>query len=245
MTFLTLYDTKLDIELGTGAVDLFTVALRKQAINDAQDDFARKTGCTKRYGEISITDGVAEYALNSLIPGLDYIRLAGAPSIRIVDGDDTRYIQGKNDFPRRGVEELDRLYPSWQSASAGTPTAWYLKEQENDTLGMTPAPDIEDGEVWDWIVPYVADPPDMTASADQPFTLGGTVVQRLTTYHQALVHFAAAQLEPLRKNYSGVQRQLQLYSGYVAQFFQDQRKAEPDEITLAHNYFGVSVRVRG
>ena len=243
MTFLALYDTALDIELGTAATDLFTVVLRKAAINEAQDDFARKTGCTKRYASIPITDAEDEYALNSLIAGLDFIRLAGPPSIKIVDGSDTTYIQGPDDFPQRGVEELDRLSAGWRATSAGTPTCWYLRDDGGDTLlGMNPPPDVGATEVWTWIVPYVADPPDMSAAGDQPFTLGGTVLQRLVTYHQGLVHFAAARLEPLRKNYSGVQRQMQFYAGYVAQYFQDQRKTEPETLTLSRNYFGESAR---
>jgi hypothetical protein len=248
VTFLDLYDTQLDIELGTGDVNLFTVALRKAAINAAQDDFARKTGCTVRYGEIAIVDGTAEYSLNTGIVALDYMRLAEgkAPSIKIVHADYTRYIQGKDDFPRRTPETLDRLETGWRAADAGTPSCWYLKEDGgSDLIGMHPAPDVTSGQTWTWIVPYVANPADMTAGSDVPFTFATVPTKRLIAYHQGLVHFAAAQLEPLRKNYSGVQRQLQLYSGYVAQFLQDRKKGEPDEIIMARNYFGESARVRG
>jgi hypothetical protein len=242
MTFVDLYDTLLDIELGTGAVDLFTLALRKYAINQAQDDFARKTGCTVRYANIAMSDGTGEYALNPTNI-TDYIRLTEheQPYIKIVDGTDERYIQG-DDFPRRTSGLLNRLEPGWRAADDGTPAFWYLKEDGGTSyLGVYPPPDI-DTETFTLVVPYVADPADMTASGDIPFTFAAVPTRRLYTYHQALVHFAAAQLEPLRKNYSGVQRQLQLYAGYVAQYYQDERKAAPDQITLARNYFGESRR---
>jgi hypothetical protein len=246
MTFVQLYGEALDIELATAdRTQLFTTTRRKKAINDAQDAFARLTGCSKRYGAALLPDGVdaTEYVVNLEGASPDFIRLVGAPSIKIVDGTDVHYIQGREDFPRHDQEELDRINPGWLSAPAGTPSSWYIKEDSALTeIGLTPPPDVVSPKVWFLNFPYVADPPDMSADADEPYTFGGTVTKHLRFYHQGLVHYAAAQLEPLRKNYSGVTRQMQLYTGYVASFLQQQRQDGPDQITTARDYYSESVR---
>lgn len=241
MTFLQLYGEKLSIELASSDTTiLFTTARRKAAVNEAQDAFARMTGCTKRYGSIAVVDGTAEYDLETIT---DYIRLAGAPSIKIVGTSDTRYIQGPDDFPRRDVEELDRTDPSWRAASDGTPSAWYIKEDGGATyFGLNPAPDVTVGDTWTIIVPYVADPADMSLDAAVPFTFSSNSLLRLVPYHQALAHYAAGLLEPLRKNYTGVTRQMQIYSGYVAQYLQQQREDGRDQLIDIRDYFGESHR---
>lgn len=236
MTFVQLYSTRLNIELGSDQTTLFTTVLRKQAINDAMDAWVRVTGCTKRYGSISISDGVGEYDLEASFT--DYIRLAGDPSIKIVNGSDTRWIQGLDAFPKRDPEELDRLEPNWRAAPAGTPAFWYIREDGGSTyLGGSPAPDITAPEVWTWSVPYVASPTALSADADVPFTISSGVIARLTTYHQALAHYGAAVLEPLRKNYAGAQRQMGLFAGFVAQYETRKVKDGSDQVTFARNYY--------
>lgn len=241
MTFLELYGAALDTELASSdRTQLFTTARRKKAVNDAVKNFVRQTGCTKIYGSISIVDNTGEYDLFAAFS--DYRRIAEPPSVKIVSGSNTRYIQGPNDFPRRSPAELDRLDPGWKSASKGTPTSWYLKDDSGkQLLGMTPPPEVG-ADTWTFVVPYVADPTDMSADADLPFTIGGLVLPHLRHYHQALAHYAAALLEPLRKNYSGVQRQTQMYTGYVAQFFQQGSEDGQDQITMMRDYFGEGVR---
>lgn len=244
MTFIQLWDDALDIELATSSTELFTTVRRKKATNDAQDNFARVTGCTKRYASIAVVDGTAEYDLEA-ITAADYIRLAGAPSIKIVTTltGVTRYIQGPLDFPQREVEELDREEPGWKTADDGTPARWYIKEDGGTTLlGLNPGPDITSGDVWTLVVPYVADPADMVADGSEPFTFGANVIKRLVPYHQALVHYAAAVLEPARKNYTGVQRQMQMYSGFVAQYLQQRTEDQNNQITVLRDYFGEGQR---
>ena len=241
MTFQQLWDDQLDIELASSdQTILFTATRRKKAVNDAQDAFVRMTGCTKRYGTISITDETDEY--NILTTLTDYIKLAGDPSIKIVSSSSTRYIQGKDDFPRRDPEWLDAITPGWRAYDAGTPTAWYLRRDSGvEYLGATPPPDVASGETWTWIVPYVAQPTTMSNNSDEPFTTN-SVALPISEYHQALVHYAAAQLEPLRKNYSGVTRQQQLYAGYVANYLQDEQADGNDQIWFERNYYGESNR---
>jgi hypothetical protein len=72
---------------------------------------------------------------------------------------------------------------------------------------------IGSGETAAITVPYVAIPPGMTADAEEPFSLTGSDPKTLLRpWHQALVHYAAALLEPLRKNFVGEQRQRQLFA---------------------------------
>lgn len=240
MTFLQLWDDALDIELATDdTTQLFTTARRKKAINDAVEAFVRMTDCFRRIGSIPIVDETGTYDLEATLT--DFIRLYGEPSVKIVDGSTTRWIQGK-DLPRRDVEELDVEEPGWRAADAGTPASWYLEQDGGQTLlGLHPAPDF-DGDTATIRVPYVAKPADMTQVADEPFTLSANVLIQLRPYHQGLVHYAAAMLEPLRKNYSGAQRQMVLFNGYVAMYLEDERSNGPDQIGLARNYFGESIR---
>jgi hypothetical protein len=241
MTFLELYSTELSRELASSDTTiLFTTTRRKKAINDAMKAFIRLTACTRRYGSLTIVDGTAEYDLETL--PADFNGLAGPPSLKIVGTSSTRYIQGP-DLPRRDPEWLDRESPNWRAASAGTPRCWYLRDDGSVTyLGFNPAPDVGVGETWTVVLPYIAEPTACTSDSVAPFIIATFPVTRLEPYHMALVHYAAALLEPLRKNYAAVTRQMQLFAGYVAQYLQDQRVDGPDDITIQRNYLQEAVR---
>jgi hypothetical protein len=239
-TFVDLYSTQLDIELASeDTTELFTTARRKKAVQDAELAFVRLTGCTKRYGSLSIVDETQEYDLEAALT--DYIRMAGAPSIKIVEsGVDDRYIQG-DDLVRADPEELDVEESGWRATSSGTPTRWYEKQNGGTVnLGFHPKPNVATGETWTVIVPYIATPTAMSAGTDVPFTIATNAVLRLSPYHQALVHYAASVLEPLRKNYSGAQRQMQLFAAYVSQYLQQERKDGSDQIRLKRDYYARS-----
>jgi len=243
LVFSDLYGSRLNTELSSeDTTQLFTTVLRKKAINDAQDAFVRMTACTKRYASIAIVDGTQEYDLEALT---DYIRQLGPPSVKVVKaGASDRYIQGEA-FPRRDPEWLDRLEPGWRAASAGTPCAWYIREDGGSTyVGLHPKPDVGSGETWTLIQPYLADPADLTADGDEPFTISSAIVARLRPFHQALVHYAAAMLEPLRKNYSGYDRQMKLFAGYVANYIAQHTEDAPAQITLRRDYYGDSFSQR-
>lgn len=236
MTFLELYGTALDNELSSeDRTSLFTTAKRKQAINDAVERFIQLTDCTKTKGNISIVDGTQEYDLEVAFTG--YIKLAGPPSIKIVEGSTTRYIEGKLEFPQRTVEWLDREEPGWRAYAAGTPTCWYLDDDGGETnVGLVPAPDVGSGETWTLIVPYVARPTAMSADGDEPFTISSNVIKRLVPFHYGLVHYAAAKLESLRKNLTGRTYQEQQFAGYVADYLKSAESQRPREVTFARNY---------
>ena len=242
MNFQQLYSDKLTIELASQDQNqLFTTARRKAAVNEAVGAFVRLTDCSTRVGSVPIVDGTGEYDLEAALT--DFIRLHGDPSIKIVKaGVPDRYIQGR-DLTMRDTEQLDYDDNGWRSASAGTPMHYYIENNGGATnLGFYPPPDVGAGETWTIRIPYVALPPDMVDNTDEPFAFSANSPIRLRPYHQALAHYAAAVLEPLRKNFTAVQRQMSLFNGYVAMYLQDERTAGPDQITLERDYYSEGLR---
>lgn len=239
MTFLQLWDDNLDIELASSdTTQLFTTTRRKAAVNAAVLAFVRLTDCVKKYSSITVVDGTGEYDLEAEFT--DFLRLQGDPSVKIVSGSTTTYIQGE-DLPFKEVDQLDIEDPGWRATDASTPKAWYLRYDGGATyLGLYPPPDISGSDTWTILVPYTPVPTDMSGSTDEPFTFSSNIPIRLRPYHQGLVHYAAAQLEPLRKNYSGAQRQMTLFNGFVAAYLEDERRNGGDQITMARDYYGES-----
>lgn len=244
MTFDLLYGQQLDIELGSAdRTQLFTTARRKKATNDAMHNFERATSCTPVFGTIALVSGTAEYDLLSNFSNYISLHDREEPSIKRVNGSTVTYIQGDS-LPRRTPHMLDTQSPGWRADAKGTPTGWYLRDDNGKSyVGLDPAPDpTAFGETWTLLVPYLANSTDMSLDADKPFTVGGNTFDRLAPYHQGLVHYAAALLEPLRKNYSAAQRQMGLYAGYVAQFETKKRKDGPSTIRMKRTYLRDSGR---
>lgn len=239
MIFTDLYGTQLDIELGSAdRTQLFTTARRKKAINDAMHNFERITSCTPVQGTIAVVDNVAEYDLLLAFPNYISLQDQREPAIKIVNGSNTRWIEGEN-LARRTPTWLDREDPGWQADPKGTPSFWYLRNDSGHTyVGLDPAPNpaAVSGDVWTLYVPYLAASDDLVNDGDSPFSINGVPFAVLAPYHQALVHYAAGLLEPLRKNYSGAQRQMSLYAGYIAQYETKKRKDGPNQITQRRNY---------
>jgi len=79
----------------------------------------------------------------------------------------------------------------------------------------------------------------MTDDAHEPFSVvaGTSPLKVLRPWHQALVHYAAALLEPLRKNYAGEQRQRQLFAAQVADYLQRQRPKGGQTVKLSRHYY--------
>lgn len=237
MVFSDLYGTQLDIELGSADRVLFTTIKRKKAVNDAMHNFERLTSCTPVYGTIPIVSGTGEYDL--LLTFLNYISLVhnSSPSVKKVDGSgNVSWIQG-DDLPRRDPVWLDSSAPGWRADPAGTPNSWYLRDDAGSSfVGLDPPPSVLAGWTYSILVPYLALSDDLVSDGDQPFSINGKPFARLLGYHQALVHYAAGLLEPLRKNYTGAKRQMDLYAGYTAQYQTKQRKDGSDQVVFARNY---------
>lgn len=244
MIFSDLYGTQLDIELGSAdRTQLFTTARRKKAVNDAMHNFERTTSCTPVYGSIVVVDGTAEYDLLSNFPAYVSLDDRQEPYIKRVVGSSTTYIQGDS-FQRRTPHWLDRDSPGWRADPKGTPSSWYIRNDSGKTwLGVDPPPNpAANSETWTLYVPYLASSTDMSADSDVPFTVAASPFLVLVPYHQALVHYAAGILEPLRKGYSAAKRQMDLYAGFIAQFETKKRRDGPNTITFRRSYMRDATR---
>ena len=241
-TFLELYGERLHRELGSSdTAALFTTARRKAAVNEAQLEWVKQTESFLRQGSVTLADGVREYDLEAagVISAGDFLWLAsqGAEYVFTDTNSTITYTTG-DDFPRIDVSTMNRDDAGWRNvAAARTPSSYYLREDGGTTiLGIAPKPAIAIGESATVTLPYVAKPTDMTADADEPFTVSSNIKTILRPWHQALVHYAAALLEPLRKNYAAETRQRNLFAAQVADYLQRHRAKGGGRIRFARNY---------
>lgn len=252
--FSSLYTARLDEELGTDdASVLFTTARRKAAVNKGVSEFAELTECFTRESTVALTGGTAEYDLNSslVIPGEDFVRFSKQQvEFRYVDASSNLTVLAGDDLPRRDIDWLNRYSQGWQTSTVASsvmqlPTSYYERMAAGSRLlGFTPTPSTGSSASITAIVPYVARPPLLTSDTAEPFQVGGIVRRDLRDYHQAPVHFAAHQLEKLRRDDAASDRQLQKFLGYVTRWFQNNRVKGGTSITMARNYFKTQSRVQ-
>lgn len=255
--FSSLYTGRLDRELGTDdSTVLFTTARRKAAINEGQAEFADLTECLQRTATVSMRGGssgvgplslpTAEYDLTSttVIPDGDFVRFSkdqvqfiytdGSSNVTIITGDD---------LPRRDVPWLNRFVPGWQqsttaSSAASLPELYYQRHDGGASyLGFWPTPSTGPGASAQAVIPYVAAPTPMTSDTQEPFTVAGASRTDLRSYHQALVHYAAAQLEKLRRDDQASDAQMQRFMSYVQRFVAQARVKGGRSLTTARAYF--------
>lgn len=250
--FSSLYGARLDRELATDdSTVLFTTARRKAAINEGQEHFADITECLTRESTIAITGGTREYNLLStaVLATGDFVRFSKEQvQFRYTDASSYTTVLAGDDLPRRDVEWLNRFRPGWRgstftSSLAQTPTAYYLRaDGGNLYLGFDPTPCTGSSASADVIVPYLARPTAMTSDTHEPFTVNSTLRTDLRIYHQALVHYAAHQLEKLRGEWEKSDRQLQTFLGYVTRFLANARVKGGRVATYARDYWAVRGR---
>lgn len=250
--FSSLYTARLDEELGTDdASVLFTTARRKAAVNKGVQEFAELTECFQRESTVTITGGTREYDLNSslVIPGEDFIRLAKQQvEFRYVDASSNVTVLAGDDLPRRDLDWLNRYATGWQTSTVASsvqqlPEVYYERVAAGARyLGFAPVPSTGSSASATAIVPYIARPPILTSDTSEPYQIGANVRRDLRDYHQASVHFAAHQLEKLRKDDAASDRQLQKFLGYVTRFMQNARIKGGTSLTFARNYFKTQSR---
>jgi hypothetical protein len=238
-----MYGEGLNRELGSDdTTALFTTARRKQAINDAQLEFAKQTECFTKSASVTMVDATREYDLEAIAAD-DFIAPAkdGFEYVYTDANGDSTFLAG-DDFARIDYYTLGREQPGWHNVAKVTmPDGYYLREDGGKVyLGLTQPSDVTAPATAAVTVPYLAIPPDMTGDTNQPFSLSaGTDPKRsLRPWHQALVHYAAALLEPLRKNFPAEQRQRALFAGMVADYLQRHRPRNGTRITQARDYRG-------
>ena len=246
--YSSLYGTRLDRELGTDdASILFTTARRKAAINEGQEQFADLTECLLRRSTLTMTGGTAEYDLNSttVIPGGDFSRWGKEQvQIRYTDAAGTITVAGGSDLEHRDVPWLDRFEPGWQHSTVSSATGQQMPRYTYERmdggaryLGFSPTPSTGSSATMEAVIPYIARPTPMSSDTNEPFTVGGVVRADLRIFHQALVHYAAAQLEKLRRDEQASAGQMQQFMGYVQRFAALMRKRGGETISVARRYF--------
>ena len=248
--FSHLYSSALDRELGTDdSTRLFLSARRQSAINDGMLQFVDLTECALRQSTVASSHGVAEYNLLSTVsvPAGDYLRLSKqGPEYHHTDSNSVvTYTAGEDLFPRRDIPWLNQYDPGWRSSTGGTPYCYYERTDGGRRLfGLGPPPEITSSATGKVVLPYVAKPNTLTSDTDVPFTFGSTVRTDLEPYHQAVVHYAAYELEKLRLNTEASQAQLQQFLGYVARYAQLTEPKGPRQVRAARSYFS-EARYRG
>lgn len=242
-TFGDLYQNALDVELGSNdSAVLFTTARRQHAINEGYRQFADLTECLTRQSTVTVSTGTQEYNLLStaVLAGGDFVRVASqGPVYQTFDsnGSLAESLAGE-DFPQRAIPMMDAMGEDFRSTSAGTPGGWYLRPSGGQLLfGLDRVPDISSNETAQLIVPYVPNPSSMTASTEVPFTVSSQARTDLVPYHQALVHYAAHDLEKLRKDPEASANQLQKFMGYVQRYLQAFRPKGGRGIRASRRYF--------
>lgn len=243
-TFQQLSKDDLHRELGTNDTQvLFTGARRRHAVNEGLRQFADLTKCLTRRSTIAVSTSAQEYDLNSsaIIADRDFLEVAAeGPSFTISDSNGQYLTLAGNDFPQVSIPYLDNAESGWRSTVASYPTGWYLRDDGGAKYIGLPNPvylSTGSTQTAKIVLPYVALPSSMVSSTDAPYTVGGVTRHDLVMYHQALVHYAAHDLEKLRKDPEASDRQLKRFQGYVQRYLDAKRPKGNRVVRTAVPYF--------
>lgn len=217
---------------------LFTGARRRQAINDAIEEFADLTECFTKISTVACSCNVTEYTVSST----DYVRLAkqGVEYVHTSSGGRITQLSGE-DFPRRDLPWRNRYDTAWRESTTPTltPSGYYLREEgPSVVIGLNEPPRIGSSETAKILAPYVARPVTLTSSGDVPFSSRVD----LSLYHRALPHYAAYKLLPLVGDQQESQAELQKFLGYVARYQQNARPKGGQHVTVGRSYLRESMR---
>jgi hypothetical protein len=252
--FSSLYSARLDRELGTDdASVLFTTARRKAAVNEGATEFANLTGILTRWVTFTGTGGTAEYDLNSttIIPDGDFGGFAKEPV-------EFRYVDASSN-----VIELSGRCAAQTRHSVARPVSARLAAVDRGELRHAAAGKLLRADGRRRLLPRVyAGSVDGfecelhraralhggCAGDDQRHEravhVRGCGAWRSLPYHQGVVHYAAHQLEKLRRDDQASDRQLQKFLGYVSRCLQDMGTRGPKAIRQARNYFASRINDR-
>lgn len=225
MTFAELYGEALHHELGSSDVsELFTTARRKVAINRAQREFARLTQCFSADLVQPVTDGLAVYDLDVLSNNL-FVNFKAQP-VRLRRTTTASGAVSEDRLTRHDEPWLDAQNIGWRNSpqSGVADTYAFIVDGGTNQIALSLRPQVPTTETWELVVPVVLNPPDMANDGDVPFTwpsgspLTPNPNMALEPYHWALAHFAASQLERLRKDTQAVEGQLSMFGAYIQDY---------------------------
>lgn len=242
--FVDLYEDALHVELGTNDTQvLFTAARRKHAINEGMRQFADLTECLTRQSTITCTQASQEFDLNSttVIADGDFLKMsAQGPVFQLSDSNGIEQSLAGDEFPQRDIPYLDAAQSGWRSTETGYPTGWYLRADGGSLnfgldrpLGLSTS-STQTAKI---ILPYQANPSSMTSDSHVPYVFNGRARADLVPYSQAIVHYAAHDLEKLRKDQEASDRQLQKFLGYVQRYVGATRPRGSRSVRTAVSYF--------
>lgn len=250
--FSQLWGDDLTTELGTNDTSvLFTDARRKHAVNQGYRQFADLTECFQLRSSISVSSSAQEFNLNStsvLSTGGQFLRLAGEGPVYIkTDTAGNQQIWAGEDFPQRAIPFLDATDAGWRSTTTPqNPSGWYLRDDGGAKyFGFDTPVDVSTSETAELLIPYVANPSSMTSDTAIPFAVSTNYRHDLYPFHQALVHYAAHQMEKLRRDDERADKQLKLFMSYVQRYAQQHRKKGSNGVRTARSYFKDAMRRSG
>ena len=242
--FSQLYGDDLTTELGTNDTSvLFTDARRKHAVNQGYRQFADLTECFTKRSSVTVSSSAQEFNLNSsavLAGSSGFLRMAGEGPVYIkTDTAGNQQIFAGEDFPQRAIPYLDSADPGWRSTlTPGNPTGWYLRDSGGQKLfGFDRPADVSTSETAELLIPFVCNPSSMTSDTAIPFAVSTNYRNDLYPYHQACVHYAAHQMEKLRRDDERAEKQMQLFMGYVVRYTQQHRKKGYNSVRVSRSYF--------
>jgi hypothetical protein len=234
MTFVELYGEALHHELGSeDTTELFTTVRRKAAINRAQREFARLTQCFVVELANPLVTATATYDLDGLSDQLFVNFMARPLRLRrtVIAGG----AASETRLTRHDAAWLDRNREGWRDVPAeGVPDVWAFDVNGgSNNLVFNPRPLVPASETWDVLVPMLINPPDLSNDTDVPFSYpAGNPQMALEPFHWGLVHYAAAQLERLRKDTQAVEGQLTMFGAYVSDWKATRRPRGGDSRVL-------------
>lgn len=241
--FSQLWQDDLTTELGTNDTSvLFTDARRKHAINQGYRQFADLTECFVKRSSVTVSSSAQEFNLNSTtyLTAGDFLRLASeGPTYIKTDTAGNQQIYAGDDFPQRAIPYLDSADPGWRSTQTpGDPTGWYLRDDGGSQFfGLDCPADVSTSETAELLIPYVANPSSMTSDTQIPFAVSTNYRHDLYPYHQGLVHYAAHQMEKLRRDDERADKQMRMFLGYVERYLQAKRKKGSNGVRASRSYF--------
>lgn len=245
--FSSLYGSRLDRELGSAdSTQLFTTARRKAAINEGIQQFADLTECYRSSDDLPWASKQRELNLSTFAGADNVVRLdAEGVVFTYTDSAGTAIVVAGDDLPRVDRTWLSRYRPGWQTSTVSTgtvqlPSAYYVNAQSGElVLGLTPTPSAgSTNATLTCRVSFIARPLTLTADTDEPFNdSNGNGRSDLRIYHQAVVHYAAAQLEKYRRDSQASAEQMQAFMGYVQRYIGASKRKGGQAIALATSYF--------
>jgi hypothetical protein len=245
MTFADLYGEAVNHELGSADVtQLFTTVRRKYAVNRAQKEFAR-------LGKISISkEVVIPVIAGTLLYNLDtasasrFVAFGRAP-LRLRVTTVANSAKTASTLVIRSTAYADEALPGWRdSASSGSPQAIVHDPRDGiNYLAFFPKPAIPASETWELVVPIQANAADMVLDTEVPFDGRPD----LEPFHWGIAHYAAAQLERLRKDPDAEKNQIAKFGAYVEDW--NAKSTRPPgahkRVLMQRDYLGEVARARG